>query len=185
MTVPALEAAITSTRDVLAHTDRAQLGDPTPCAQWTVADLVNHIVGGQVFFRAGITGAPMGGEEQDFAAGDFLAAFDEASAATLAAFREDGAMDRVCNLPWGQMPGSAFAGLAATDTFTHGWDLAKATGQSTDLDPGLSATLLAAAQAMIQPAFRSEEGTVFGPERTVPDGASDADRLAAFLGRAV
>jgi uncharacterized protein (TIGR03086 family) len=76
-------------------------------------------------------------------------------------------------------------GLAMTDTFTHAWDVAKATGQDTDLAPELAAQLLEASKMMIQPAFRSEEGTVFGPEQTAPDGASTADQLAAFLGRKV
>lgn len=185
MTVQAYEAAIAATREVLANTDRSKLADPTPCAQWTVAELINHIVGGQVWFHAGITGGSMDVGETDFASGDFLATYDAASAKSLAAFSEDGAMQRMCNLPFGTMPGAAFVGLAATDTFTHGWDLARATGQSTDLAPELAAGLLEASKATLQPAFRSAEGTVFGPEKSAPAGATNADRLAAFLGRDV
>ena len=94
-------------------------------------------------------------------------------------------MEKMLTLPFGQMPGSAFIGLAATDTFVHGWDLAKATGQSTDLDPALATQLLAGSRQAIQPAFRSETGNPFGPEQTAPAGASNADQLAAFLGRTV
>ena len=82
----------------------------------------------------------------------------------MTAFRADGLMERTLTLPFGQMPGSAFLGLAATDTFTHGWDLAKATGQDTDLAPDLAAALLAGARS-IPPSFRSEDGAVFGPEQ--------------------
>ncbi len=179
-----LDQAIASTRAVLTAVTSDQLTADTPCAAWKVSDLINHIVGGQYFFEAGVLGQPPAGEV-DYSAGDYVAAFDEASARCVAAFAADGAMEKMLTLPFGQMPGAAFAGLAATDTFTHGWDLAKATGQSTDLAPELAAQLLAGAKMSIQPAFRSEEGTVFGPERTAPDGASNADQLAAFLGRAV
>ena len=84
------------------------------------------------------------------------------------------------------MPGTSYQpGLAATDTFTHGWDLAKATGQNTDLAPALAAALHEGAKQSISPAFRSAVGSVFGLEQSAPAGASNADQLAAFLGRAV
>ena len=84
-----------------------------------------------------------------------------------------------------QMPGSQVVGLAATDTFTHGWDLAKATGQDTDLNPELAEEILEGSRQAIQPAFRSEAGKPFGFEQPVAEGACAADRLAAFLGRTV
>ncbi len=96
-------------------------------------------------------------------------------------------MDKTVDLPWGQMPGGAFMGLATTDIFTHSWDLARATGQSTDLDPELAAQLLAGSKASIQDAFRGPDGSgaPFGPQQQAPDGATTADQLAAFLGRVV
>jgi uncharacterized protein (TIGR03086 family) len=114
-----------------------------------------------------------------------VASFDAGSADCLAAFRAEGVMGKMLTLPWGEMPGAAFAGLAATDTFTHGWDLAKATGQDTDLFPELAAGLLEAAKTSISDGFRSPEGSVFGPEQPAPEGSSNADKLAAFLGRTV
>jgi uncharacterized protein (TIGR03086 family) len=183
MTTELLEQAIASTRGVLTGVSKEQLGADTPCAAWKVSDLINHIVGGQYFFEAGAKGAPPAGGDTDFSAADFVSAFDDAAAQCLAAFRADGVMEKMLTLPFGQMPGSAFVGLAATDTFAHGWDLAKATGQNTDLAPELATTLLAGAKMSISPAFRSSEGTVFGPEQEAPAGASRADELAAFLGR--
>ena len=50
MSTQALEQAIAITRGVLANVTPDQMGDATPCAQWKVSDLVNHIVGGQYFF---------------------------------------------------------------------------------------------------------------------------------------
>jgi uncharacterized protein (TIGR03086 family) len=178
-----LEQAIASTRTVLTGVSKDQLGDATPCAAWKVSDLINHIVGGQYFFEACAQGDPPAGGETDFSATDFVSAFDEGAQRCLAAFRADGVMDKVLTLPFGQMPGSAFGGIAATDTFTHGWDLAKATGQNTNLAPELAGQLLMGAKQFLQPAFRSPDGAVFGPEQSAPTGASTADQLAAFLGR--
>lgn len=185
MTTEPLEQAIASTRTVLKAVSKEQLGDTTPCAQWKVSDLINHIVGGQYFFEAMAKGEQPTGGETDFSATDFVSAFDEGSQRCVRAFQAEGVMEKVLTLPFGQMPGSSFVGLAATDTFTHGWDLAKATGQNTDLAPALAGQLLVGAKQAISPAFRSPEGAVFGPEQPAPAGASTADQLAAFLGRKV
>jgi len=185
VTTEVLEQAIAATRGVLAGVSPDQLGDATPCAAWKVSDLINHIVGGQYFFAAGVTGEPLASGETDFSAGDFLAIFDQGAEQCVTAFRGDGVMSKILTLPFGQMPGSAFIGLAATDTFAHGWDLARATGQNTDLSPELAAQLLVGAKQAISPELRSDDGAVFGPEQTAPAGACSADQLAAFLGRKV
>ncbi len=185
MATEPLEQAIASTRTVLNGVSKDQLGQSTPCAQWKVSDLINHIVGAQSFFEAGAKGQSPAEGDADFAATDFVAAFDDAAQRSLAAFRAPGVMEKTLTLPFGQMPGSAFMGLASTDTFTHGWDLAKATGQSTDLAPELAAALLAGSRMAIQPSFRNPEGNPFGPEQQAPAGACNADQLAAFLGRKV
>jgi uncharacterized protein (TIGR03086 family) len=185
VTTEALEQAIASTRKVLTAVSKNQLGDDTPCASWKVSDLINHIVGGLYFFEAGVKGEPPAVGETDFSATDFVSAFDDAAKSCVAAFQADGVMEKMLTLPFGKMPGAAFIGLAATDDFTHGWDLAKATGQNTNLAPELAEQLLIGSRQAISPAFRSPEGTVFGPEQPAPAGASKADELAAFLGRKV
>jgi uncharacterized protein (TIGR03086 family) len=83
------------------------------------------------------------------------------------------------------MPAPALLGLMTTDTLTHAWDLAKATGQDTNLAPELASQLLEQSRQSILPAFRSEEGNIFGLEQDAPADASPADQLAAFLGRTV
>ena len=184
-----LERAIAVGKQVLAGVSKEDLDKPSPCASWDVRGVLNHLVGANDFFVTMIEGGTPGGEAVDFGAGDFQIAFDEASARTLAKFQEPGVLDSTLNLPWGATPGAAFLGLAATDLFTHSWDIAKATGQSTDLDPELAEQLLARSQASIQDAFRgpdagpNQQGAPFGPKQEAPEGATAADRLAAFLGR--
>lgn len=94
-------------------------------------------------------------------------------------------MENMLTLPFGETPGTAFVGIAVTDTFTHGWDLAKSTGQYTDLAPNLAGQLLIGTKQFISPGLRSLDGAVYGPEQSAPVNASKADELAAFLGRKV
>jgi uncharacterized protein (TIGR03086 family) len=183
MSTEAFQQSISVGRDVLGSVNADQLHDPTPCASWDVSELINHVVGGHFFFTAGMHGDPVEEEGPDFASGDYMAAFEDGAAQSLAAFSETGALEKMVTLPFGQFPGAAFLALATTDSFTHAWDLAKATGQSTDLAPDLAATLLEQNRQALSADWRGPEGAPFGPEQSASDGASAADQLAAFLGR--
>ena len=185
MPITTLEMAIKATREVLAQVPVDSLNSTTPCAQWNVAALIDHIVGGQFFFASAVRDEQSSEGESNFSSGDFLASFDEGSAKCLASFAQPGVLEAMHVLPFGTMPGFAFAGLAATDTFTHAWDLAKATGQSTDLAPELARQLLEQSRANISESVRNEAGSPFGFEKTAPPNAFAADELAAFLGREV
>jgi uncharacterized protein (TIGR03086 family) len=93
-------------------------------------------------------------------------------------------MDKMMEMPIGELPGSVCVWIAAGDIFTHGWDLAKATGQPTDLEPGLAGALLAQIMPLLPDAMRGPEGQApFGPRVEVAESAPPADRLAAFTGR--
>lgn len=188
MSTEGLAAAFGTVRNVLSNVTADAYDQPTPCASWDVRRLVNHIVGGAHWFaittNAGAAPADDTTEATDYTDVDVLAAYDRGTTAAMAAFGADGAMERNIALPFGSFPGAAFLGLATVDQFTHAWDLAKATGQSTDLAPELAEQLLAGAQAMISPEFRGADGVApFGPEQRVDPAAPAADRLAAFLGR--
>lgn len=184
-----MEQAFASTRNVLENVSQDQMRDPTPCASWKVSELINHMVGGAMWAASTMDSGSSDMDESsvpDFSAEDYLAAFDQGVAGSIAAFGKPDAADKTLTLPFGPMPAAAFFGLATTDAFVHGWDLAKATDQSTDLDPELAQTLLEQSQANIQDAFRGPDPDApFGPEQQAPAGAGAADRLAAFLGRSV
>ncbi|HKF91870.1 MAG TPA: TIGR03086 family metal-binding protein [Acidimicrobiia bacterium] len=186
MSAEVLRKALASTAGVLANVSPDQMDQTTPCASWTVRDLVNHIVGGTTYFAVTAetgTAPPM--SDADHAAGDFKTEFREGAERAVNAFSADGAMEKPMKLPFGELPGSVFVLIASTDTFTHGWDLATATGQPTDLDPDLAARLYDAVQ-FIPDDFRGPDGQApFGPRVDVPDPASRADRLAGFMGRRV
>ena len=180
-----LDRAFASTRAVLAEVQAGQLEARTPCASWDVHALINHFVGTARWAAASISG---GAEvaAQDYAAGDFVARYDESSQSALAAFGAEGALETAVALPFGEFSGAAFMSLAATDQFTHGWDLARAIGHPTDLDPELAGELLTRARTAILEAYRGPDGVApFGPVVQAPAGTGPAGLLAAFLGRPV
>jgi len=180
-----LRQAFTITRGVLAGVAPDQLDAPTPCASWDVRALINHIVGASHWFAATMqAGAAAEIPVSDYTSGDVLAAYADGERATCAAFAEPGALERTITLPFGAFPGAMYLGLATSDTFVHGWDLAKSTGQRSDLDDGLAGRLLLLAEQQIPASFRGPDGQApFGPPVDVAASAPTADRLAAFLGR--
>ncbi len=171
--------------DLMADLTAEQLESSTPCAKWNVGELIEHMIGAQYWALGAVTGSEPEGTGEGAAAGDYSASFAEAAAAATAAFREEGALERTVNPGFGDMAATALLGLAITDTFTHAWDLATATGQDTNLDPQMANALLGASRQSIQPAFRSEAGDIFGLEQEAPGGSNAATQLAAFLGRLV
>jgi uncharacterized protein (TIGR03086 family) len=179
-----LVKAFSSTKQVLSEVKRDQLGLPTPCRSWTLGQLVNHMIAAPRYGLSALTTGEARPDEQDYAAGDYLAAYDTTMKDAIAAFDSPGATEKNVKLPFGEVSGAFLMTMITTDQFTHGWDLAKATGQSTDLDPGLAAQLLS--EAAIPDQFRGEDGVApFGPAQEAPQGATEADKLAAHLGRTV
>ena len=162
---------------VIGGVDTEQYGDKTPCQEWTVRDLLEHMIG----VVAGLGAAAAGSAPERFELADDPAAqFDLAAAAALAAWRTPGVLDRVVDAGPGPMPGRVLAGINLLDTATHTWDLAVATGQPSALPDTVATAALEASWATISPAIRNGR---FGPEISVPADASATDRLVAFLGR--
>jgi uncharacterized protein (TIGR03086 family) len=182
-----LQQAVTSARPILASVRPEHMDLPTPCQSWKIRDLVNHMIDAPTFAAIVMeTGDWQNQSEEsvDHAAGDYLAAYDAATARAIGSFRAEGALSKLVTLPFGDIPGAVYACIATGDAFAHGWDLAKATGKRTDLDPELAGELLAVVGPLLPEQMRGPDGQApFGPEVAVPDDAPAADRLAGFLGR--
>lgn len=170
--------------DVLAAVAPGDLALPTPCAEWDVRTVVSHVILGNrwaVDMLTSGTGSWPPGED---ALGDAepLAAFDESVAAVMDAFGAPGAMEKVVALPMGDHSASMLLAIAGGQFLEHAWDIAKATGQSTDIAPELCEATLEGGRAALTPETR---GDFYGPEQPAPEGATAADRMAAFMGRKV
>lgn len=152
----------------------AQWDAATPCEGWNVKDLVEHAVGVQMGFAAGLVGAevPEGAE--------WPAVRDAISAAAA----NDGALDGTTDMgPMGEVPKTVPFGIAASDMLVHAWDIARAIGA----DETLPAEAVSAAYAGLQ---RFPEAMMRAPERFGPaiecaDDADEQTKMLSFAGRTV
>jgi uncharacterized protein (TIGR03086 family) len=178
------ERALRATGTVVDGVAARQLDLPTPCDGWTVRELLNHIVGGNLWaaeLAAGKTIAEVGDRLDGDTLGDDPAAAYRASAqVAAAAFNAPGAMDAPCAVSYGPVPGSAYCGHRILDVAIHGWDLAKATGQDTTIDP----ELIDAVTAIVAPQIDMLSGSgMFGSTVGIPGDADAQTRLLSQLGR--
>lgn len=179
-----LRAALAIFADLLGNVSPEQMTLPTPSDEWDVRALVNHVVLGNTWaaanVRTGNAPRPSGDAIGDRSPMDaFTASADD----LLAAFTEPGALERTVTMPFGEMPAARLATLRWIDVISHAWDLAKATGQDTDLAPEMCATALVISQQMLD--GRDRTGLPFKDEVLVSEAAHVADRLAGFLGKQV
>lgn len=164
--------------DVLARVAEAPLGAPSPCAGWDARAVIDHVIAGnqRVQERAG--------DEPVDLPDDLVTAYAVSAAAAHAVFAAPDGLTRTFDLSIGSVPGTAFIALRTIDLFVHAWDVAKAAGLSTDLDPELGAFCQHAAEQQMRHGLRGD-GKPFGEEQPCPRGAGAADRLAAYLGRRI
>ncbi|MCI0440327.1 MAG: TIGR03086 family metal-binding protein [Chloroflexi bacterium] len=168
--------AVKKTRVIIGGVKPEQLKGSTPCKEWDVKALIDHLVGGAGFFAASLEGA----EPQPPSGGRAQAAYDEATSRVLAAAKKPGVLDKSYKTPFGQMPGYAFMMGAFMDTVIHGWDLAKATGQDAKLNDKHAAIIH---QAFAPQMDGMRKAGVFGPPVEVPANASVQDKLLGMMGR--
>ncbi|KOV31922.1 TIGR03086 family metal-binding protein [Streptomyces sp. H021] len=158
-------------------------GDPTPCSQWTVRQVLNHARLDQQALVMQITGvAPASDpfEPADATGGDpvaELAAVLEAAAAAWESRRDDESVPT----PMGPMPAGVGAAAAALDAGIHAWDIARATGQDLPLTEEMAEALEDIASRLVD--FVRDSFGKYAPARAVAEGAGRAERLLAFTGR--
>ena len=174
------------TNRVVDGIEPSQLDNPSPCDEWTVRDVLNHITSGATMFAVCVREGCISDEQlgelmvSDNLGADYTGAFRDASAAALSAFDEPGAADKMVKLPFGEMPAGVAIIIAIFDVATHTWDLARSTGQQMQLDPEVLAAAYELAQAMM-PGMRANG--VVGEEVIVAVDAPMEDRLAGLAGR--
>ena len=184
---PLYRRAVAQTETVVAAVTPEQLTLPTPCPEYDVRALLSHITGGLT--RAALVGegdpgalarpAMAEGVPDDGWPAAYRAAADRASAA----WADDAKLDTLFEVPWGKIPGRFVIAGYIQEILTHGWDLAKATGQETERDPELALFALAGAKRILPPDIRAAADIPFGPVIDVPPDATPYTQLAAWLGR--
>ena len=184
--LPALHRrALDQVYPLVAAIHPRQWPDRTPCTDWSVRDLLNHVVSENLWVPelvAGKTIPEVGSRfDGDVLGRDPLTAFRASAKAAAAAFESPGALSRPVAISYGPVPGSVLAGHRLLDVVVHGWDLATATGQSNHLDPEV---VQAVWELVVEPERRGlRESGVFGEEVPVPADADLQTRLLGVLGR--
>jgi uncharacterized protein (TIGR03086 family) len=171
-------------RHVHATSD-AQWHDPTPCTDWDVRTLVNHVTVEQLWVPPLMTGASVAdiGDRLD---GDQLgddprAMWDRALAASLEAMGAPGALSGTVELSRGPTPREDYCFEMTTDALIHSWDLARGIGADETLDPELVELVY---EKTLPIADTLQETGMFAPPVPVPDDAPLQVKLLAIFGRA-
>ena len=179
--IDVLESVLAKDTALLAGVQDGQLDGSTPCPDYDVRTLVNHIVGWAQVFAASANGRKADLDVSSFEAKDPPAEFESAAKEMVAGWREHG-VDRDVTLIGNPSPGAAVLGMTLMEYVTHGWDLATATGQPVPFTEAELATTLERAQSNLPDQYRGE-GKPFGEAVDVPDDAPVLDRLVGFMGR--
>jgi uncharacterized protein (TIGR03086 family) len=149
------------------------LSAPTPCDEWDVRSLMNHMLDTQNYFVGAARGedvSPPSPTPPELLSANPVADFEHARDRTLRTFSEDGVVEKT----------GPSLGIAFSDQLLHGWDLARATGQDATMPAGLPE----ASYAMIHGRLTDDQRKgAFKPEVAVGPDASAQDKLLAYTGR--
>lgn len=155
---------------------------PTPCEQWDVRRVVEHIIEMNLVFASMLADGRPPQRDEALPTDELSRAFIDSAASLLGAFAKPGALERSYAGPLGSATGSDRLKIRLYDLLAHAWDLAEATGQRLQLPDGASEDALVFVREQLTDGTRTGR---FGPPQTVPDDAPAIEHLVAFLGRRV
>jgi uncharacterized protein (TIGR03086 family) len=161
---------------VVGNLTSDDLDRPTPCAEYTVRGVLEHMIGGATAFAAAYRQETPSEPELT----DVLAGFGPALENLFGAVTAPGALDKTIAAPFGDIAGDAFARFIALDGLVHGWDLATATGQPYNPPDDLVAEVEAFARQAID---SLRDGQTFDEPVEPTADATPIERLAAYTGR--
>jgi uncharacterized protein (TIGR03086 family) len=163
-----------------------QLGDPTPCAEYTLADLLDHVLGFTTAFTANARKQPLPPEASRGVDGrllpsDWRAALSNRLDELAAAWQEESAWQSQVSAGGIEMSAEDNALVATEELVMHGWDIARASGQDFAVDDA-SLAAVDRFMALFGERIASGQGP-YGPAVPVPENASHLDRLLGATGR--
>ncbi|MGH3774953.1 MAG: TIGR03086 family metal-binding protein [Pseudonocardiaceae bacterium] len=179
--VDVLESVLAKDTALLAAIRPEQLSAPTPCPEYDVQALANHIVGGLQVFAAAANGRIFEGDPANFVSTDPVTDFQTAAADLLAGWCAGG-VDRTVRLTGLELPAQMALAMTLMEYVTHGCDLATATGQTPPFSEAELALTLERARATLPGQYRGE-GKPFGHAIEVAQDAPVLDHLLGFMGR--
>jgi uncharacterized protein (TIGR03086 family) len=189
MTTLDLGPATSTLADLVASVSDAQLALPTPCTEYTVGDLVEHVGGLAVAFVGAARKEPAPGSAQG-GSGDasrLEPGWRERTTASLAelaeAWRSPAAYDGMTAAGGVDLPGPVAAAVALNEVVVHGWDLATALGVPYEVTDADVEACLGFARPFSTPEAAAGRAPAFGDPLPVPEGAPPLVELLALLGR--
>jgi len=177
-----LNRALAAVDPLIAGIGAAQWSASTPCTEWTVRDVVTHLVGVNRVHTAFLLEQPSPVRGENPLGDDPVATYRASVAALLDAVRLPGALDRTVESRLGNATGADRLRWRIADLLVHAWDMTEATGQQLDLPDDLAERSLVFAKAALVEGARVGR---FAPAQQVADDAPAIERLVAFSGRSV
>jgi uncharacterized protein (TIGR03086 family) len=182
--------AMDATSRIVSTITADQLDLATPCTDWTLRDLLEHMTAQHNGFAAAVSGVRTDVEfwRPKPLSSDFQAEYATAADAVLAAFAAPGATEGTCYLPELRdgitLPSAMAISFHFIDYVVHGWDVAAALGVPIEFDDELlDAGLMVASQVPAEGPEREQPDASFGPVVPVAEDAPKLDRILALLGR--
>lgn len=183
--VDSLEHALRLGGQLVENIAGPQWDAPTPCSEWTVREVLAHVVGMNLVFAAMLAGQRPPSSETDILGEDPAGAYARSAQLLLDAFGAPGALERSFQSPMGTATGLERLQIRSYDLLAHLWDLAQATGQQLENDPVLQASAQQALEFAGGQLAGVERAGRFAPPQPISATVPALDQLAAFLGRPV
>ena len=174
---------------MVANVDDAQLGAPTPCPDYTVGDLLDHIGGAALAFTSaarkedGPNASPPPLGARAHLGADWRTRIPRDLAVLGEAWSEPDAWEGMTKIGGMEMPATVVGTVGLNEVVAHGWDLGRATGRPFQPDANSIEGCLEFLVPMSQPGAENNRAPAFGPVVPVADAASGLDRLVALNGR--
>jgi uncharacterized protein (TIGR03086 family) len=171
------ESSLAVLQPVLAALKPDDAGKQTPCREFDVASLTDHLMNSIT-----VIGTAAGAELPDRDVGAPVEAqVMSAARPTLDAWRRRG-LDGMVSVGPNEAPAAVMAGILSLEFVVHAWDYASATGQRVDAPDSLCEYVLELSHGIITPEGRATVG--FDAPIDVPAGSAVLNRLLAYTGRA-
>jgi uncharacterized protein (TIGR03086 family) len=180
-----LHGILEKTADLIEGVTPADWEKSTPCPDYTVKDLVGHMVGWSASFDAAANGRTPSGDPAAYEVTDKSAAeFRLAVSGIVGGWRDHGSDREVSLIGASKMPGQMVLDMTLMEYLAHGWDLATGSGQPVPYSEDEALTVLERAKQgpLANEQYRGGDQP-FGPIVDVPESAPAIERFAGFMGR--